>query len=180
MTPQIRRATGSIRKHLMATLMTVVTLFDVTSHPSVQTYRHPMAFDAPGEIDLREEGVLVNPRSQISVHRTPDALFVQVMNGEVLLRMPKGIERHVVVTAAHARISNVEASVCVKVESDRTFVVILEGAARVGTLDLDDESHVVSEMTLRAGDRVEVSRGGGGVMFRIGSGRSGGEARPCL
>jgi hypothetical protein len=44
---------------------------------------------------------------------------------------------------------------------------ILDGAARMGTLDLRDMSHVMSDLTLRAGDRAEVSKTGDGVVVRL-------------
>ena len=111
---------------------------------------------------------MVDPRSRFSVRKTADAVYVDVIEGQVLVKAPRGGARPVVVTAGQAQIREVAAAICVGVAGNTTSVVIIDGVARVGVVDLKDRGHVVSEVRVRTGDRVEVSRRDGGVMLRIG------------
>ena len=71
-----------------------------------------------------------------------------------------------VVTAGSALIRNIEASVCIGVEGTRTVIAVLEGAVDISVLTTGEPR---GEITLRAGDRVELRRVRSDVMFHFAS-----------
>ena len=124
-----------------------------------------------------EEGITLNPGSHVYVRKTPGALFVNILHGEALLRAREASTRRpVVVRAGNAQIRNYDAVVCVDVDGERASVDVIHGVATVGNVDA--ESRVINEVTLRAGDRAGVSSGPH-VMFRLNGSGDEGERRPC-
>jgi ferric-dicitrate binding protein FerR (iron transport regulator) len=103
---------------------------------------------------LASEGITLNPGSHVSMRRTPQAVFVEILQGEVLLKAHDPTFPPVVVHAGIAQIRNFNALVCVNRENDRASIEVIAGEARVGNVDA--ESHIVNEVTLSAGNRVEI------------------------
>jgi ferric-dicitrate binding protein FerR (iron transport regulator) len=189
MTPQVRPATGFIRRLVirasvmrcnsaMSAALRVLILGVPLLYPAAQdrvhTYCRVTALDQPGEISLLEEGITLAPQSRVSVQKTAKALLIHVLKGEVLFNRRESSDYPVVVTAGNARISNIEAVICVGVEKERTVIAVLEGATEMSALGADRPSHAMNEVTLRTGDQVELRRVGPDVVLHFATDEVGG------
>ena len=174
MGPRVGADIQPVRKLALAILS--LAALDVGAQAGAQADDRAAAIDESSGVTRPDEAVDVNTGSDVSVRKTRKRLFVQVLHGEALLDARESGSRRVVVRAGNAQVRNFNAVVCVGMDSDRASVDVIDGAARVANVDARD--HVVNEVTLHAGDRVEIGVRGELVSFRIAS--SGvGEQRPC-
>lgn len=175
-----RIRTGRPVLDLLATSLTLLTppLY-VAAQTPLHVDCHAAVVIERGELSPAEAGITLGALSRVSIRKTPRALFVRVLTGEVLLKAQDVVVRPVVITAGNMRISAVDAVVCVGVNYDQSVIAVVDGITRVATLSIDDRSHVLSEMTLRAGDRMEVSRKGSEVILRLENGSRGNPTQPC-
>jgi ferric-dicitrate binding protein FerR (iron transport regulator) len=127
-----------------------------------------------GSLLAEEQGITLAPRSRVSVRRTTKALLVHIVKGEVLFKRRESSDYPVVVTAGNTQIRNMEAVVCVGVEKERTVIAVRDGATEMWVLRPDGTRYAMNEITLRAGDLVELRESGADVVVRFATRVSGG------
>ena len=167
----VSRYWSARRDHVVSALLRGVILGFVL----VQGAAHGDEYCSAGEVTdeqgrvglLQGEGITFSSRSRVSVRKRAETLHIEVFSGEVLLRPRETSGYPIVVTAGSARIRNIEASVCVGVEGKRTVIAVLKGAVDMSVLTTGEPG---GEITLRAGDRVELRQVHAGVMFHFASG----------
>ncbi len=151
----------------LQTLVLGVALIHPETKNAVHTHCNTGSTDGFRGLRLLEEGITLAPESRVSVRRTPNGMFVHVAKGEVLFKRRETHDYPIVVTAGNARISQIEAVVCVGVERERTVIAVLDGVTQMWALEPDGVRYAMNEMTLRGGDRVELRQVGGEVVLRF-------------
>ena len=86
----------------------------------------------------------------------------------------------IIATTEQVQLVPVDATLCVRVQGDRTLVNVLEGAVRMSALGLEVGSVTsgrkrlkvrrITEMSLRSGDRAEIARNGADLVIRLRTG----------
>jgi ferric-dicitrate binding protein FerR (iron transport regulator) len=120
-----------------------------------------------------ENAITLGPKSHASFKKSTGTLLVHVWRGDALLRYPQSVAASVVVTAGYAQLSHIEAVVCVGVRKERTVVEVISGTTTFTQLRTGVAHRQVEELTLQAGDRVEIGTGPNGVQVRYVVGRMG-------
>jgi ferric-dicitrate binding protein FerR (iron transport regulator) len=124
---------------------------------------------------LDELAITVTPHSRVAIHRKEHALHVHLFSGTIMFSRPgskvRSLSIPTIVTTENLRLVHIDAEVCVRVQSERTSVMVLSGT--VGLSMVNSEDLGGNEMELRAGDRAEVFRSRAGLVFRLENGSGG-------
>jgi ferric-dicitrate binding protein FerR (iron transport regulator) len=158
---------NSVMSAALQALVLGVTLIHPGAQDPVHTYCNTSVIDELRELRSLEEGITLAPQSRVSVRKTAKALFIHILKGEVLFRRRETIDYPIVVTAGNAQITRIEAVVCVGVEKERTVTAVLDGATEMWALGPDRTRYAMHEITLRAGDRVELTQIGSDVVLHF-------------
>jgi ferric-dicitrate binding protein FerR (iron transport regulator) len=158
---------NSVMSAALQALVLGVTLIYPGAQDPVHTYCNTGAIEEPRELRPLEEGITLAPQSRVSVRKTAKALFIRILKGEVLFKRRVTRDYPVVVTAGNAQITRIEAVVCVGVEKERTVIAVLDGAIEMWALGPDRTRYAMHEITLRAGDRVELRQIGSDVVLHF-------------
>ena len=173
MIPRISLGSRLVRILPWVVLSSTVLYMEVQAQ--TQAYRPVAASDVSQGVNLADEGITLNQGSHISLRKAPEGVFVQVLRGEVLLNTRETALPPMIVRAGNAQIRDFDAAVCVGMEGGVASIEVIHGVARVG--NIDSKSRVVNEVTLEAGDRVEISGSPAAASIRF-VGRNG-ATPPC-
>jgi hypothetical protein len=151
----------------LALLIVVATLLYTAGSHAMQLSCHSQSVDSNGNDDPDpRDAITVGPKSHVSFKRTSGTLLVHIWKGDALLRYPESMAASVIVTAGNAQLSHIEGIVCVDARKDRTIIEVLMGSATFTQLRAGTSAHSIAELTLRAGDRLEVRNGTAEVELR--------------
>lgn len=139
----------------------------------------------PADSLLLERSLMtVTTQSQVVVRRTASTMHVHVFSGTIRFnrrgRQGGRVATTTIVTTEQVQLAQVDATICVRVQGDRTLVSVMEGAVRMSALGLEEGSGMsgrngvkarrITEMSLLSGDRAEVARNGADLVIRLRTG----------
>jgi hypothetical protein len=123
-------------------------------------------------------------QTRFSVRRTPGTLYVRVLSGTIRFQrhttQAHSVATTTIVTTGQVRLTQIDATICVRAQSDRTSIAVLEGAVQVSALELNERlltddhkgatAHGIFAMNLRSGDRAEIFKNESNLVIRLETG----------
>lgn len=104
-----------------------------------------------------DNAIILGKRSHASLRRrSAGTVLVHVWKGIALIKYPDTASTSVIVTAGGVQLSHIEAVVCMEVQKERTIVEVLSGTTTFTQLHTGTLGYSVAELTLHAGDRLEL------------------------